>query len=881
MSAAGRWMNRLLYLFRRSRFEAELREEMEFHREQIEAELRSDGTARQEAHRRAAVQFGNTTRLRERSHDVVAFRWETVVQDVRYAVRQMTHSPGFAITAILMLALGIGASVTIFAFVDAALLQPLPYAQPDRLMDVTESLALFPRGNLSYQDYLDWKRMNSVFTSLEIYTGSGYLLQTPDGTEAVPGARVSAGFFRTLGVTPVEGRDFRPGEDAVSELPVGMLSYATWQKRFGGRRDVIGQTLKLSGVPTTIIGVLPSDFQFAPRGNAELFTTAQPTNGCERRRSCHNLYGIGRLKDGVTVATALAEMKGIAQQLERQYPDSNRGQGASVMPLARAITGDVRPILFVLLGGAGLLLLIACVNVSNLLLVRAEKRRQEMAVRGALGASRVRLARQYVTEGLVLVLLGTVAGLAVATVMMRVLHAMISKQMLAGMPYLQGMGLTPHVWAFTATVSLLAAGLFSIAPILRLPVAALRQSLSDGGRSGGSTFWRRLGANLVIVEVAIAVVLLSGAGLLSKSLWKMLHIDLGFEPDHIATLSVDLPARGFEKDAQRAQFAQTLLERVQNMPGVQSVGLTTTLPVSCNCNTDWVRFVGKPYNGIHNEVNNREVSTAFFQTLRAKLLRGRLFTETDDAAHPKVVLINESLAKKYFPGEDPIGKKIGDTELTPQSLREIVGVVSDIKDSALDAEEWPAEYEAFAQDPSSYFSVLVRTSPKPESMLPALSAAVRALNPEVGVEDQTTLEQRIHNSPSAWLHRSAAWLMGGFAGIAFLLSMIGLYGTISYSVSQRKREIGVRMALGAQRSTIHSMILREAGRLSCFGIVAGIGCSIAAANLMGSLLFGVRTWDVATLAVVVALLAAASLLACYLPSRRAATVNPVEALRAE
>jgi predicted permease len=294
-----------------------------------------------------------------------------------------------------------------------------------------------------------------------------------------------------------------------------------------------------------------------------------------------------------------------------------------------------------------------------------------------------------------------------------------------------------------------------------------------------------------------------------------------------------------------------------------------------------VRFVGKPYNGIHNEVNNREVSAAFFQTVRAKLVRGRLFTQSDDATHPKVVLVNESLAKKYFPGEDPIGKKIGDTELTPNSLREIVGVVSDIKDSALDAEEWPAEYEAFAQDPSSYFSVLVRTSPRPESMLPALSAAVRALNPEVGVEDQTTLEQRIHDSPSAWLHRSAAWLMGGFAGIAFLLSMIGLYGTISYSVSQRKREIGVRMALGAQRSTIHSMILREAGRLSCFGIVAGVGCSIAAANLMGSLLFGVRAWDVATLAAVVVLLAAASLLACYLPSRRAATVNPVEALRAE
>lgn len=881
MSAAGRWMNRLLYLFRRSRFEAELREEMEFHREQIEEELRSDGMAGPEAHRKAAVQFGNTTHLRERSRDVVAFRWETVVQDIRYAVRQMTHSSGFAMTAILMLALGIGASVTIFAFVDAALLQPLPYPQPDRLMDVNESVDLFPRSNISYLDYVDWKRMNTVFQSIEVYSWGGYLLQTPRGAEPVPGLRVSAGFFRALGVVPVEGRDFRPGEDALSEQPVGLLSYAAWQKRFGGRKDVIGQTIKLSGIPTTIIGVLPTGFQFAPRGSAELFTSLQQTNGCEKRRSCHNLYGIGRLKDGVSAPAALAEMKGIAQQLERQYPASNRGQGASVMPLAKAITGDVRPILLVLLGGAALLLLIACVNVSNLLLVRAEKRRQEMAVRGALGASRVRLARQYVTEGLVLVLLGTAAGLAVAEVMMRVLLAMISKDMLAGMPYLASMGLTTHVWIFTAAVSLLAAGLFSIAPILRLPVAALRQSLNDGGRSGGSTFWRRLGANLVIVEVAIAVVLLSGAGLLSKSLWKMLHIDLGLEVDHLATLTVDMPRIGFEKEEQQNQLAKAVLDKMRSLPGVQAAALTTTLPVSCNCNTSWVRFVGKPYNGIHNEINNREVSAEFFQTLRARLVRGRFFTETDDATHPKVVVINESLANKYFPDEDPIGKKIGDTELTPNSLRTIIGVVGDIKDSALDAEQWPAEYESFAQDPSRSFSLLVRTLQRPESMLPGLSAAVRAMNPEIGVEDETTMEMRMHDSSSAWLHRSAAWLMGGFAGVAFLLSMIGLYGTISYSVSQRKREIGVRMALGAQRATIHGMILREAGRLSCFGIVAGVGCSIAAANLMGSLLFGVRAWDVATLAAVVVLLAAASLLACYLPSRRAATVNPVEALRAE
>ena len=881
MSALGRLTKKVAILFRRERFGGELDEEMTFHREQMEQELRAGGMRADEARVAAMRQFGNATRMKERSHEVMGFRLETVVQDLRFAMRQLGRNPGFAVTAVLMLALGLGASLAIFAFVDAALLQPLPYAQPNRLMEVTESLALFPRGNLSYPDYVDWKRMNTVLSSLDVYTGTGYLLQMPTGAVPMPGLRVSAGFFRTLGVQPVLGRDFYPGEDAVSAPATALLSYAAWQQRFGGRRDVIGQTVKLSGAPVTIIGVLPASFAFAARGNAEIFGSLQPASGCETRRSCHNLVGVGRLKPGVTVAAALADMKAIAAQLERQYPDSNRGQGASVIPLAQATTGDIRPILLILLCGAGMLLLIACVNVSNLLLVRSETRRREMAVRSALGASRMRLARQFVTEGLMLVLAGAAAGLLLADAAMRILRGMIEKDVLDNMPYLSGMGLSLHVWLFAGALAVLAGSMFSLVPLLRLPVAHLRAGLSEGSRGAAGQLWKRLGANLVIAELAVAVVLLAGAGLLAKSFWRMLHVELGFSPDHLATLDVGLPDAEFAKEAQQQIFAKTVLDRVRMLPGVASAAVTTTPPVSCNCNTDWVRFVGKPYNGVHNEVNDRQVSAEFFHTVQAQLVRGRWFAETDDASHPKVVLINEAFAQKYYPGEDPIGQKIGDTELKPDMLRTIVGVVGNIKDGELDSEEWPTEYEAFAQDPSTYFTMLVRTSQDERAILPELAAAIHQVNPGVGTHYETTMMQRIHDSYTTWLHRSAAWLVGGFAALALLLSVIGLYGVIAYSVSQRTREIGVRMALGAQQSAVHGMILREAGWLTGTGIVAGLLCSIGATQLMGSLLFGVRAWDLPTLATVAAVLGSFALLASFLPARRAARVNPVEALRAE
>jgi predicted permease len=804
-----------------------------------------------------------------------------LVQDLRYALRQLRQSPGFAGTAILILALGVCASVSIFGFVDAALIKPLPYANPQRLVEATESIPMIPRANLSYPDYLDWKRLNTVFSSLDVYHPTGYLLRTSAGTEPVPATRVSDGFFHTLGVTPVLGRDFYAGEDLPAAPQTVILSYAAWQKRFSGRKDAIGQTITLSGNPYTIVGVLPQTFQFAPRGDAEFWTPLHASDYCSLRRGCHSLKGIGRLKDGVSVELALADMKTIARQLEMQYPKDNRGQGASVIPLTEAIVTDIRPILLALLGGAALLLVIACVNVSSLLLVRSESRKREVAVRGALGASRGRLIRQFVTEGLVLMAAGSLLGVAAAGGTMQALTRLISKDMMAGMPYLVGLGLNLRVLAFAGAVSLCAAFLFSITPILRLPLNEIREGLSEGGRGHAGRLWRRFGSNLVVVELAIAVVLLVGAGLLGKSLYRLLHVDVGFQPDHLATLQVALADAVYAKSEQVVGVERQIVNRVASLPGVESVGISNVLPVSFNGNTDWIRFVGRPYNGEHNEVNQRDVSSAFFSTVRARLLRGRYFTDAEDASKPLVVIINETLAKKYFPGEDPIGKRIGDTELTPKSIKEIIGVVEDVKDGSLDSETWPAVYYPFNQDTDTFFSLVARTSQDEQALLPSLVAAVREIDPGIGTLNEITMTDRINESPTAYLHRSSAWLVGGFASLALLLGVVGLYGVIAYSVSQRTREIGVRMALGAQRSSVYQLIMKEAGWLVGAGIAAGLLCSIAAATLIRGLLFGVRSWDAATLATVSAVLAISALLASYIPARRAARVDPMVALRYE
>ena len=406
------------------------------------------------------------------------------------------------------------------------------------------------------------------------------------------------------------------------------------------------------------------------------------------------------------------------------------------------------------------------------------------------------------------------------------------------MPYLSGLGLNFHVLAFAGAISMLAAVLFSFSPLVRLPLTKMREGLAEGGRGHAGTLWRRVGANLVVVELAIAVVLLVGAGLLGKSFYRLLHVELGFQSDHLATLQVALPEGNYGKQEQVVAVGRQIVSRIASLPGVKSVGISSMLPVNYNGNTDWIRFVGRPYHGEHNEVNYRQVSSAYFTTLQAKLVRGRFFTDTEDASKPLAVIINQTLAKQYFPGEDPIGKRIGDNDLSPKSIKEIVGVVDDVREGSLDSEIWPAVYYPFNQSSDTYFALVVRTSQAEHSVLPALVTAVHQLDPGIGTMDEATMGQRISTSQTAYLHRSSAWLVGGFAFLALLLGVVGLYGVIAYSVGQRTREIGVRMALGAQRSSVYHLIMKEAVWLIGMGIAGGLVCSIAAATLIRGLLFG-------------------------------------------
>lgn len=881
MERVNRFLRKVARVFGRGRFRAELDEEMAFHRAQAEKEFIAAGMERDEARYAAMRRFGNATRVRERSFEVIGFRAETVVQDLRFALRQLRRRPGFAVTAVLILALGMGVSVAIFGFVDAALLEPLPYAQPSRLMAVTEGAAAIPWADISFPDYQDMKRMNKSFSSLDVYTGTGYLLRTGSGVTPVQASRVSDGFFTTLGVKPMLGRNFLPGEDQPGRAKIVMLSYGTWLKRFGGRRDVVGQTVDLTGEAYTIVGVLPRSFSFAPEGSAEFWVPLLTPNGCETRRGCHNLMGVGRLRDGVTEQQALEDMQRVMTQLAQEYPGTNKGQDAAMKPLAEQIVGPVRPILLTLLAAAGLLLVIAYVNVASLLLVRAESRKREVAVRGALGAAPARLVRQFITEGLLLAAAGCAGGVLVAAGLMRLLTNLIPQGMAKGLPFLKLVGLNTHTAMFAGAIAVLCAALLALTPILRLTFMDIREGLADGDRGAAGRLWRRFGANLVVVELAVAVVLLAGAGLLGKSFYKLLHVDLGFDASHLATVLVMLPDNTYSKDAQKLALYREIEQRVSALPGVQSVGFTSTTPVACFCNTDWIRMVGKPYNGEHNEVEEREISPEYMQTLKATLVRGRYFREDEDATKPQVILINEALAKKYFPGEDPIGKVIGDDGLTPKSLRTIVGVVANVREGALDDPEWPAEYEELYYAPDSYVTVMVRTAQDAAGFLPTLVQTLEQIEPSLGVRDPYTMEARIEGTQTALLHRFSSWLVGGFAAMALVLGVIGLYGVIAYSVSQRTREIGVRMALGAQRGTVYRMVLRQAGWLTAVGVAIGLVGSVGAAMLMRKLLFGVTAWDAPTLAAVAVVLGAAAMAASFLPARRAAGVNPVEALRTE
>lgn len=880
MNAISRLLKKLQILLGRQHFDRELQEEMAFHLEQKAQTLQSRGLSEDEARYTARREFGNNTHLSERSRDVVGLWFETTLQDFRFALRQLRKNPGFAFTAVFMLALGLCASVSVFAFVDATLIKPLPYQNPQRLVGVYEATPQCPLCNLSYPDYLDYKKLNKSFSSLDVYQKNSMMLNGREGAESANVARVSDSFFHTLGVAPILGRDFYSGEDLLSAPRTAMLSYAAWQKRYGGKPEVIGQTVVLDEHPTTLIAVLPQDFHFAPAEPAEFWVALQAESECDLRRSCHGLYGVARLKEGVSLQVATEDAKSIARQLAQLYPPSNTGQSAAVADLAGTIVGNIRPILLMLLAGAALLLVIAGVNIASLLLVRSESRKREIAIRNALGAARIRLVRQFVTEGLVLVVAGTAIGLLGSYWMMQILLRLIPADMLAQMPFLHGLGLHIRVLGFAAGIAALAAALFSITPTLRLSSPDVRSGLAEGSRGSAGNTWRRVGSKLVVLELATAVVLLVSAGLLGKSLYLLLHVNLGLQPENLATLQVSAPKSAYPKNPDIIALTRKVMSEVSRLPGVTSVGVSTDLPVNGWGDTSWFRVIGRPWHGEHYEVAERDVSPDYFSALGSKLIRGRYFKEDEDGTKPHVVIINQAMVREYLPGEDPIGKQL--TYITHDVVPiEIVGIVEDIKEGQPDSENRSAMYVPFNQSPGRYFNLVVRTAQDERAIFPSLDSTIHQINRGIVMISPATMTQIIHDSPSAYIHRSSAALIGGFAGTALLLGVVGLYGVVAYSVSQRTREIGVRIAIGAQRSSVYRLVLQEASHLIFIGVGAGLLLAVGASSGMKAVLFGVRAWDPATLATVAMVLSVAALAASFIPARRAASVDPVEALRAE
>ncbi|HXS75777.1 MAG TPA: FtsX-like permease family protein, partial [Terracidiphilus sp.] len=628
----------------------------------------------------------------------------------------------------------------------------------------------------------------------------------------------------------------------------------------------------------TVIGVLPREFQFAPRA-AELWVTIHDSGTCERDRSCRPFYGLARLKDGVTVSGALANINAIAAQLEKQYPKSNRGQSALIEPFRLSIVGEMRPMLLVLLAGAVLLLLIAWVNVASLLLVRAERRRREMAVRGALGASSVRLIQGLMIESALQVILSAALGLGATWGAVDLTSSFIPERVMRGMPYFKTVGFDFRVALFAGAVLLTSLAVCTAAPMSRLWVMDLRASLASGARSSSSA-WRRFGSNLVVVELALAIILLVAAGLLGKSFYRIIHVDLNFNAAGLATLEIDANT-GYETAARQLALSHRLLETVESIPGVENAGTVTRLPVTCNCDAADYRVLGRSWNGEQQQVVSNTVSAGYFRVAQARMLSGRMFAETDDASHPAVAVINRTMAQQFFHGEDPIGQTIGDQALSPDSLRQVVGVVDDIREGALNESVRPAVYFAVNQKPGNYGFLVVRTRQSPAVALPAIVSAIHRLDPSIGVRNEFTMTEHIHDGQASYLRSSAAILVGSFAGCALLLGVVGLYGVIAYSVSQRTQEIGVRMALGAERAAISMLILREATNLVLLGIMSGIAGSFFTGRFLRSLLFGVRSWDLSVLAAISLTLGAAALMAAWIPARHAAATNPMKALRTE
>ncbi|HKP87943.1 MAG TPA: ABC transporter permease [Blastocatellia bacterium] len=800
-------------------------------------------------------------------------------QDVRYALRMLAKNPGFAIIAVLALTLGIGADTAIFSVVNSVLLRPLPYDESDRLVFLSERSPVLEGMSIAYPNFVDWRDQNDVFENIGVFRRQNFNLTGSGEPERLIGGQVSADLFDVLKVEAAIGRVFINDEDKPDASPVAVLSHALWQRKFGGDPNILDQSITLDGRPYTVIGIMSADF--LPPRQADLWTPVGQVSrdpGWVNRGNHPGLYGVARLKPGVTLDQAREAMDIVATNLEKQYPDSNTGNRVTLAPLLDQYVRNIRPALWVLLGAVGLVLLIACANVANLLLARATARQKEIAIRTALGASRWRIVRQLLTESILLAVAGGSLGLLLANWGVKLIVAISPNSI----PRSREISLDNRVLVFTIAVSALTGIIFGLVPALQMSKPDLNETLKDAGR--GSTSRRHIARSvLVVAEVALTLVLLVGAGLMIRSFVRLQQVDPGFNYDNLLTFTITLPQRKYPEDQQKINFFEQLSERLRGLPGVETVGLTSGLPLG---NNGWqTSFVidgqPPPEPGKMPLTEAAVASPDYFQSIGIAVLKGRNFTEQDTKDAGRVALIDEEFAKRYWPDEDPIGKRYRAGGSDPRNpLIEVVGVVRRVKMDGLNQDSNRVQsYYPFRQLPGGGMTLTVKTTGDPMSIVSASRQQVLSLDADQPLYNVNTMQQLRADSIAP--QRLNLMLFGIFGAVALILAAVGIYGVMAYTVTQRTHEIGIRMALGAQPSSVLGLVIRQGMSLAVAGLGIGIIGAWLATRVMSSFLFGISATDTVTFIAVPVVLAAVALAACAFPARRATKVDPMIALRYE